>query len=77
MIDDDEHVPLDSYAQGNDCFAILNFKVSGEQNQEKQFPYESERRTCWRRPSRRWRPCFLLPGDFFTKLCRGLGRRML
>lgn len=44
MVDDDEHVPLDSYAQRNDCLAILNFKVSGEQNQEKQFPYVSERR---------------------------------
>lgn len=46
MIDDDEHVPLDCYAQGNDRFAILNFKVSGEQNQNKQFPYVSKRRTC-------------------------------
>lgn len=45
MIDDDEHVPLDRYAQGNDRFAILNFKFSGEQNQDQQFPYVNERHT--------------------------------
>ena len=36
VIDDDKHVALDRYAQGNDRFAVLDFKIPGEQNQEKQ-----------------------------------------
>lgn len=38
VIDDNEHISLDCYAQGNDCFAILDFKIPKEQNDEKLFP---------------------------------------
>ena len=35
MVDDNEHVPLHGYAQGNDCFAVLDSEIPEERDEER------------------------------------------
>ena len=44
VVDYDEHVSLHGYAQGNDCLAILDFKIPEEQDEKR---FTSAKKTAY------------------------------